>query len=935
MLLSHVVTSKSDAKNYFAASLSPAAATARHDYYAEGQESPGVYGGKLAEALGIAGLTADAESFGRLCDNLHPLTAKKLKPRNNEFSRICYDFTISGPKSFSIAEALAPDEEERQKLRQAFAESVEELVSGHMEPDMQCRERRGGADHDMTTGNMLTVAFPHATARPESDGAIPDPHWHLHLLIWNMTQRADGKILAGQFGRLVRDKPYYRAVFYSLLADKLEKLGYVIDRRGGTDWEIAGLPQPMIDKLSKRTAQIEAVAERRGITDEARKAELGAETRGKKQKEWTLPELRREWLAQLTDDERDALARVYGREVAEGVEVTPAAAVDYALRHCSEKLSVIPEREFKRVALLFGLGQVTPDSLDREMQEARHGLVFDTIDGERVVTTQALRAEERAMADYAARGIGSVIPAGLADGLSRELSGGKRLSNEQYQAVTDLLASPNRINLVQGPAGAGKSSLLAKYDEGMRRAGQSVTWLGTTGAAVDVLHKDGFDAHTVAHFLLSDKMQQAARGGRVVVDETSLLGHKEALKLLAVGHKLNLKFVFVGDPMQHGSVGRGAFMRLLEEKGQVRPIRLKRILRQKDPAYRAAAQLLSEGRIAEGFDALDRIGWVDELPDAERRHAAIAADYAQARTGGMAWNDVLVVCPTHAEAKSVTREIRSRLREAGRITGDEREFTRLAAVDASEAERGQATTYHAGDVIQFHQNAHGFKKGERLVIADPAQVPLAEAGKFSLYRREKIGLAVGDVIRFTGTVRAKDGEHTLRNGTARVVAGFTKAGHIRLDNGWVVDKDAGHFRHGFVETSIGSQGRTVRRVLVGLSAESGRAVNMQLLYVAATRAWESLRIVCDDQDGVREAAQRDSRQLLALDLQPQRQEPEPMQEHLERERRLILLKEPFRYPACPDAGHKPPPTPSHTPSGPSHAARVRASQQEQARRARL
>ena len=70
---------------------------------------------------------------------------------------------------------------------------------------------------------------------------MPDPHWHQHLLIWNVTQRADGKILAGQFGNLVRDKPYYRAVFYSLLAKKLEGLGYGIDRRGDTDWEIAGV----------------------------------------------------------------------------------------------------------------------------------------------------------------------------------------------------------------------------------------------------------------------------------------------------------------------------------------------------------------------------------------------------------------------------------------------------------------------------------------------------------------------------------------------------------------------------------------------------------------------------------------------------------------------------------------------------------------------
>ena len=118
---------------------------------------------------------------------------------------------------------------------------------------------------------------------------------------WSGTRldAVDGRIKAGQFGNIVRDKGYYRAAFYSRLAGKLEGLGYVIDRRGGKEWEIAGVPQSVIDKFSKRTTQIEAEAERLGITDAADKAELGAKIRAKKQKELTLPELRKAWDAQL------------------------------------------------------------------------------------------------------------------------------------------------------------------------------------------------------------------------------------------------------------------------------------------------------------------------------------------------------------------------------------------------------------------------------------------------------------------------------------------------------------------------------------------------------------------------------------------------------------------------------------------------------------
>ncbi len=86
-------------------------------------------------------------------------------------------------------------------------------------------------------------------------------------------------------------------------------------------------------------------------------------------------------------------------------------------------------------------------------------------------------------------------------------------------------------------------------------------------------------------------------------------------------------------------------------------------------------------------------------------------------------------------------------------------------------------------------------------------MPLSEAGKFTLYRPEAMGLAVGDKIRFTGKVKAFRGEHSYKNGDTLTVAGFTPGGNIRLENGWVIAGDAGHFRHGFVETSSARKAR--------------------------------------------------------------------------------------------------------------------------------
>ncbi len=885
MLLTWDVTSATDAKNYYASSVSTGGNASRQDYYSEGQESPGKFGGKLADRLGLKGKPVDKATFDRLCDNLHPIKDEPLTPRTNESRRVCKDLTFSGPKSFSILEAFA-SEAERERLRQAFDDAITETVDDDIEPDMQTRVRKDGADFDRTTGNVLTAGYDHATARPENANTLPDPHWHKHLLVWNATyDPVEDRIKAGQLGNVVRDKGYYRAAFYARLAAKLEALGYAIDCRGGNEWEIAGVPQSAIDKFSKRTVQIDAEAEKQGITDAARKAELGAKIRAKKQKELTLPELRKAWDGQLTGDEREALAAVYRKEIAAGPVVTADQAAAFAIAHCSEQLSVVPERELKRVALLHGLGSVTPDEIAWELP--RHGVLTAEIDGRMMATTHELQQEERFITGFAAGGRGTVVPVGVPAGLDRTLDDGKTLNDGQWDTVIGLLESENRVNLFEGPAGAGKSWSLQKFNEGMQRAGQSVTYLATTTDAVGVLAKDGFEVNTVARFLMDEKMQAAARGSRVVVDESSMLGHKDAYRLFKLADKLDLKLILVGDPMQHGSVPRGALMRILKEYGGIKPFRLTEIMRQEDPEYRAAAKRLSEGDTLEGFDALDRLGWIKEWGGDEDRYRQVAADYLQALADK---KTVLVVSPTHAEAGKVTQEIRSQLRQAGRLGAEERIFARLVAVNASEAERGQATTYRPGDVIQFHQNAKGFKKGDRLTISDPQAVPLSHAGKFSIYRPQALALASGDKIRFTGTVRTLDGKHKLGNGSTQIVAGFTPGGDIRLENGWVVGADAGHFRSGFVETSFGSQGRTVQRVLLAVAEDSLPATNQEQMYVGASRAKERMTLYTDNKAAVRAAVQRSSRKLAALDLPAKTQKAaDRLRLFQRRQRRLALI----------------------------------------------
>src|SRR5271166_2280828 len=119
------------------------------DYYSEGQEIVGCWGGKGASRLGLEGMV-DKFSFERLCDNLDPRTGEPLTVRTRSERRVGYDFTFSVPKSVSLLYALSGD----QDILGAFRSAVDETMRD-IEAEMKTRVRKELTNTDRTTGNMV------------------------------------------------------------------------------------------------------------------------------------------------------------------------------------------------------------------------------------------------------------------------------------------------------------------------------------------------------------------------------------------------------------------------------------------------------------------------------------------------------------------------------------------------------------------------------------------------------------------------------------------------------------------------------------------------------------------------------------------------------------------------------------------------------------
>jgi hypothetical protein len=176
----------------------------------------------------------------------------------------------------------------------------------------------------------------------------------------------------------------------------------------------------------------------------------------------------------------------------------------------------------------------------------------------------------------------------------------------------------------------------------------------------------------------------------------------------------------------------------------------------------------------------------------------------------------------------VTAAIRETLKARGQVSSGEREYTALRPCNLSEAERTDFANYVPGEIVQFHQNAQGFTRGERVTVKNAgltgvrvahadgteAILPFTEVKKFQVYRPEKLMLAERDKVRFTmnGYTRetrrgGKVVKSRVNNGQIGEIKRLRGNGDIELTNGFVIPKDYGGMDYGYVVTSHASQGK--------------------------------------------------------------------------------------------------------------------------------
>lgn len=463
---------------------------------------------------------------------------------------------------------------------------------------------------------------------------------------------------------------------------------------------------------------------------------------------------------------------------------------------------------------------------------------------------------------------------------------GHHLSPSQTAAVRHVLTSRDRLILVRGAAGVGKTTMLHALTSQL-----STPWgvfATQTSASRGVLRDDGFkDANTLA-FLLKDKpTQDRLRNGLIIIDEASQTGAREMAQVVKLADQLNARILLLGDRRQHKSVARGDILALLEREAKLPVVEVSDIKRQAGE-YKEAVKLLADGKTGAAFHKLDKMGWVKEIPVVASSGFHLSGAHGEANDRGQSGGcygtllddyiaalkkneSVLVVSPTNANAEVLTDQIRERLRQEGKLKGEERTFQRLVPLNLTEAERGNPEAIPAGSVAQFVRSGGGFKAGRRVKVGPDTEQAVAGArgSQVALFRDERIRLATGDAIRVTATCKDSTGLHRLDNGTQLTVTGFSDKGiHVKTATNLnrILPADVGHIAHAYVSTSHAAQGKTVQRVFVHMPAATLPAVTSETAYVSVSRGKLSATIYTDSKSDLLKQWGREDNRLLAHDL---------------------------------------------------------------------
>lgn len=590
---------------------------------------------------------------------------------------------------------------------------------------------------------------------------------------------------------------------------------------------------------------------------------------------------------------------------------TAVDAIDYAMRHLSEREAGFSHKDLMTVAMKQAIGNVNETMLREvaiEMEKA--GILFrgSRQDGTLWTTLDAVKIE-REILSLTTRNQGKLSPM-VSQAHFPNQADLNHLRPEQTEAIKTITTSRDRVISIQGRAGTGKTTMMVTLADVLaskpllEKESYQLHCIAPTHKAVKELKNRGLTAQTVDSFILDAKKFGANTASPdfsrtvLIVDEASMVSNRNMLSVLKIGHEVNVRaIVLTGDTQQNPSIESGKPHDLIQSTLDT-TIHLEDIQRQKNPVLKEAVKAIYQNNVAQTFTALgDAIIEINEKKmgdpaDIKLTHDELRQKYYQKRIETVAKDyvdllgtgeSVQIISPSHAERKAINAKVRDQLTQLNQLHGENHHFSILSTKDMTGVEKSKAAHFQTGQILRFTASAgREIKAGDYFTIADIKEdynlLTLTKAGsgkkilwqvpksrdrinsKVEVFQQEGRQLKLGDRIIWTRTNRKEDLLSTDVGTVTRIdkhtITIQRKDGSTFTFN--PQEQKYQHWDHAYAITTYGSQGGTYSTILALFESYRHKLMNIKNLLVTITRPEKTLRLYTDDKPKLERTIQHNS-----------------------------------------------------------------------------
>ena len=375
------------------------------DYYREKGKSFGEWHGSLIAPLAIdknTSLGDENTAFVNLLLGRHPVSGKLIKPHKARSNGVAgYDFVVNPDKSVSVMSMFDTRIiEAHQRANTLALAEIEKNAS---------RRMRTGPQHNRIelpnkfTGNMLACSFQHDLSRAN------DPQLHTHNFIFNLTMDDDGNYYSLDQKEMKRSIRYFSHIYNSILAKKMEKLGYKIEpvKYQGriVSFRLADVKKEICDTYSSRRQDIlleaEVYKKEKNIDRALSTAEREIIARATRANKKLLTEREKVAFAKSKVDKNEwsGLENVHRQAMKAKVKETKVyykMEVDLAIEHLFERKSAVSVREIYSEVMLQNFGKVNYHDLTVYLKNniVKHQLLNLAMNAERPEAEQYVTTEK-------------------------------------------------------------------------------------------------------------------------------------------------------------------------------------------------------------------------------------------------------------------------------------------------------------------------------------------------------------------------------------------------------------------------------------------------------------------------------------------------------------------------------------------------------------